>query len=97
MQKQVRALAVKNARDRRHRLRKATRPNRRQRLRDKREEADFPGYTTSFGSGNGDGNGSDGDHNFDLRQPTAVAREITFSLGKITVEEKIYVTFELMK
>jgi len=60
------------------------------------EEADTPGYTTGFGSGNGAGNGSDGDHNFDLRQPTTFAREITFSLGKITVEEKIYVTFELM-
>jgi len=61
------------------------------------EEADTPGYTTSFGSGNGDGNGSDGDDNFELHQPLAFAREMTFSLGKITVEEKIYITFELMR
>jgi hypothetical protein len=59
------------------------------------EEADTPGYTTSSFSGNADGRRRR--DSFDLRQPTAFAREITFSLGKITVEEKIYVTFELMK
>ena len=60
------------------------------------EEADTPGYTTSSFSGSGDGTG-EGSDSYDLRQPTAFAREITFSLGNITVEEKIYVTFELMK
>ena len=96
-QEQVRALAVKNARDRAVAYAKQLGQTVGNAYVIREEEADTPGYTTSFGSGNGDGNGSDSDDSFELHQPTAFAREITFSLGKITVEEKIYVTFELMR
>ena len=97
MQKQVRALAVKNARDRAVAYAKQLGQTVGNAYVIREEEADFPGYTNTIASGNGNGDGSEGTDSFDLRQPTAFAREIAFSLGKITVEEKIYVTFELMR
>lgn len=95
-QERVRALAVENARDRAAAYAKQLGQTIGKAYVIREEQADFPGYTTSStsASGTGDGNGSD---SFELRQPVAFGREITFALGKITVEEKIYVTFELMK
>jgi uncharacterized protein len=95
-QEQVRALAVKNARDRAVAYAKQLGQTVGNAYVIREEEADSPGYTNSTFSTNSNGTG-EGSDSFDLHQPTAFAREITFSLGKITVEEKIYVTFELMK
>jgi uncharacterized protein YggE len=95
-QERVRALAVENARDRAVAYAKQLGQTIGKAYVIREEEADFPGYTNGFGSGNGSG-GGEGNDSFDLRQPIAFGREITFALGKITVAEKIYVTFELMK
>ncbi len=94
-QEQVRTMAVKNAHDRAVAYAKQLGQTVGKAYVIREEEADFPGYTQSRGSGSGDGSGMGSDDNFELRQPTAFSREITFSLGKISVEEKIYVTFEL--
>lgn len=62
------------------------------------ENADTPGYTQSSGWGSGNGIGvDDGDVNMDKLENVGLLaiRDITFALGKIKVEEKIYVTFEL--
>ena len=59
------------------------------------EDADTPGYTTGYGSGSGDGAGMGDVNPGDLSVPSAYSREVTFALGKISVEDKIYVTFEL--
>jgi uncharacterized protein YggE len=62
------------------------------------ENADSPGYAQGFGSGGGAGDGVGSDVNMDrLASPALTIRDITFALGKIKVEEKIYVTFELNK
>ena len=59
------------------------------------EEADTPGYMTGYGSGSGAGAGAGDIETTDLSVPHAYSREVTFALGKIPVEDKIYVTFEL--
>lgn len=59
------------------------------------EDADTPGYTTGYGSGSGNGAGMGEAESGDLSVPSAYSREVTFALGKISVEDKIYVTFEL--
>ena len=60
------------------------------------ESADTPGYTSGFGSGNGDGSGSGDSSPGDLSVPNAYSSAVTFALGKITVSDKIYVTFVLL-
>ena len=60
------------------------------------EEADNPAlFGYSNGSGNGSGNGDPDAYIARLEAPTAFSTEVTFALGKISVEEKIYVIFEL--
>lgn len=60
------------------------------------EEGDLPTFGLSGGMGSGNGDGIGGSVETDrLEEPTAYSRVITFALGKIKVEEKIYVTFEL--
>jgi len=63
------------------------------------EGADTPGYSSGFGSGSGNGTG-DGDGWGDpagrIATPTnPFVSQITFALGQIVIEEKVYVTFEL--
>jgi uncharacterized protein YggE len=61
------------------------------------EEADQPAYDSRTFSGSGDGMGDAGVGGDSLEMPTAFGRTVTFALGKITVEEKIYVIFDLIK
>ena len=61
------------------------------------ENADTPGYTYGSGSGSGDGVGSGDSSPGDLSVPKAYSSAVTFALGKISVSDKIYVTFELLK
>lgn len=61
------------------------------------ESADTPGYTSGFGSGNGDGSGMGDGSPEGLAVPNAYSQAVTFALGKISVADKIYVTFELLK
>jgi uncharacterized protein YggE len=94
-EQQVRLLAVDNARQKAEAYAKRLGLNLGRAYVIREEEADTPGYTTGFGSGNGSGAGlGDGDTG-DLSVPNAYSREVTFALGKISVEDKIYVTFEL--
>lgn len=60
----------------------------------KAEDADQPGIVTGYGSG--DGSGSGNGVNAEWAEPQSpFARQVTFALGQITIEEKIYVTFKL--
>lgn len=92
---QVRTLAVKNARERAVAYAKQLGQTVGKAYVIREEEADFPGYTQGHGSGSGNGTDSGYADSFELKCPAAFSREITFSLGKISVAEKIFVTFEL--
>jgi uncharacterized protein len=98
-QEQVRASAVANARSRATAYAKQLGQNIGKAYVMREDGADDPAYFSArgsgFGNGNGDGNG-DGDI-ASLDMPNAYSREVTFALGKITVSEKIYVTFELQR
>jgi uncharacterized protein YggE len=59
------------------------------------EEADSPEYDRFSGSGNGTGNGDSGDIARIGETPKAFDQPVTFALGQISVEQKIYVLFEL--
>jgi uncharacterized protein len=59
------------------------------------ENADTPGYTTGYASGSGYGDPTGFFDKGNLSVPSAYSREVTFALGKISVADKIYVTFEL--
>jgi uncharacterized protein len=97
-QEQVRALAVKNARERAVAYAKQLGQTVGKAYVIREEEADTPGYSQGSGSGSGGGVGSgDDDYGSELSSPTAFSRSMTFALGKITVAEKVFVTFELMK
>lgn len=61
------------------------------------ENADTPGYTIGSGSGNGMGDGGGDSDPGDLSVPNAYSQAVTFALGKISVTDNIYVTFELLK
>lgn len=61
------------------------------------EEADTPGYTTGFGSGSGMGAGLGDGSPGDLSVPDAYSQAVTFAFGMISVSDKIYVTFELLR
>lgn len=61
------------------------------------ESADIPGYASVFGSGDGGGDGMGDNSPGDLSVPEAYSQTVTFALGKISVSDKIYVTFELLR
>jgi uncharacterized protein len=61
------------------------------------EEADQPGYATGYGSGSGNGSAGDGDSGEYSPDPKLYDRPVTIALGQITIEEKIYVIFELIR
>ena len=96
-QEQVRALAVKNARDRAVAYAKQLGQTVGAAYVIREEEADNPAYSGGTGSGNGDGDGSNEPELGDLSQPNAYDRVVSFALGKIKVEEKIFVIFDLVK
>jgi uncharacterized protein YggE len=98
-QEQVRATAVANARARASTYAKQLGQNIGKAYVIREDGADDPAYFSArgFGSGNGDGNGNGDLENPSLDLPNAYSREVTFALGKITVSEKIYVTFELLR
>lgn len=58
------------------------------------EDADQPGIVTGYGSGRGSGIG-DGNNAEWVEPQSPFARQVTFALGQIAIEEKIYVIFEL--
>ncbi len=61
------------------------------------EDADSPSFDTGSGSGNGSGTGSgSADQNGNIETPTnPFVSQVTFALGQIAIEEKVYVIFEL--
>jgi hypothetical protein len=93
-QEQVRAMAVKNAQSKASAYAKQLGQTIGKAYVIREEDADLPTFDNriGIGDGNGDGVGSGG---WEGEKPTAFGRQITFALGKIKVEEKIYVTFEL--
>jgi uncharacterized protein YggE len=95
-QQDVRSIAVKNAQSKAAAYAKQVGQTIGKAYLIREEEADLPTFGNSggIGSGNGDGIAPDSSTNR-LEAPTAFDRVITFALGKIKVEEKIYVTFEL--
>jgi uncharacterized protein len=98
-QEQVRAAAVANARSRAAAYAKQLGQTIGKAYVIREDGADDPAYFSARGYGNGSGNG-DGVAELDnpsLSLPNAFSREVTFALGKITVSEKIYVTFELQR
>ena len=74
MQKQVRALAVKNARDRATAYAKQLGQTVGKAYVIREEEADTPGYTTSSFSGNGNGTGKVATVSIYANQPPSPAR-----------------------
>jgi len=96
-QQQVRLLAVDNARAKAdaYAKRLGQKVGRAYVIRE--ESADTPGYTSGFGSGSGADVGSLENPAMDLSVPDAYSRAVTFALGKISVSDKIFVTFELIR
>ena len=98
-QEEIRAKTVKNAEDKAKLYAKQLSQTVGKAYVIREEMADYPystGYGSGYGTGDGNGNG-DEPTNATLAAPTAYDRMITFSIGKIKVEEKIYVMFELMR
>jgi uncharacterized protein YggE len=96
-EQQVRLLAVDNARAKADAYAKRLGQKVGRAYVVREEDADTPGYTTGFGSGNGDGVGRLDSPETDLSVPNAYSQAVTFALGKISVSDKIYVTFELLR
>jgi uncharacterized protein YggE len=96
-QEQVRALAVKNARDRAAAYAKQLGQTVGAAYVIREEEADNPAYNSGVGSGGGVGDGNGDSEIGDLSKPKAYDRIVSFALGKIKVEEKIFVIFDLVK
>jgi uncharacterized protein YggE len=95
-QEEARAKAVTNARDKATNYAKQLNQTVGKAYVIREEGADDPAYfNRGYGSGNGDGDGADNLDSPALTLPTAFGQPITFALGKIKIEEKIYVTFEL--
>jgi len=98
-QEQTRAAAVANARDRASAYAKQLGQSIGKAYVIREEDADNPanfgGVGNGWGNGNGTGAGDEGEPS--LKVPTAYRSEISFALGKITVSEKIFVTFELLR
>ena len=60
------------------------------------EEADSPSFDTGSGSGSGNGDAGDSGENGNIETPkNPFASQVTFALGQIDIEEKVYVIFEL--
>ncbi|MEP7213034.1 MAG: SIMPL domain-containing protein [Acidobacteriota bacterium] len=96
-EQQVRLLAVDNARAKADAYAKRLGQKLGRAYVIREESADTPGYTSGFGSGNGDGSGAGDSSPSDLSVPNAFSNAVTFALGKISVSDKLYVTFELLR
>lgn len=94
-QQQVRELAVDNARSKADAYAKRVGQKVGRAYVIREDGADTPGYITGTGNGWGDGNAAVDANPGDLSFPKAYSQPVTFALGKITVSDKIYVTFEL--
>lgn len=96
-QEEVRALAVRNARDRAAAYARQLGQSVGAAYVIREEEADNPSYNGGFGSGSGNGLGSGESDRGDLSTPSPYGSVISFALGKIKVEEKMYLIFDLVK
>ena len=97
-QEEVRAMAVKNAHDKAASYARQLGQTVGKAWVIREENGDYPtNFVQGFGSGNGNGSGSGDIAATDESPvtPPGLSREITFALGKIKIEEKIYVIFEL--
>lgn len=95
-QEQVRAMAVKNARDKAQLYASQLGQTVGRAYVIREEDADSPAYDTGSGSGSGIGNGvGSGDSEIAVAKPFAFDQTVTFALGQIDISEKVYVTFEL--
>ena len=98
-QEQVRAMAVKNAETKAQAYAQQLGQTIGKAYVIREENGDLPGFTPVQGSGNGNGSG-DGDAAPDkggkIETPkNPFVSPVTFALGQIMIEEKVYVTFEL--
>jgi uncharacterized protein len=93
-QEQVRTMAVKNAQSKALAYARELGQTVGKAYVIREEDADLPTFDNRIGIGDGNGDGV-GSGSWEEEKPTAFGRENTFALGKIKVEEKIYVTFEL--
>jgi uncharacterized protein YggE len=96
-QEQVRSMAVKNARAKASAYAAQLGQTIGRAYVIREEDADTPGYTSGTGSGSGRGSGTGyGDPNGKIETSTnPFVSQVTFALGQILIEEKVYVTFEL--
>ena len=96
-QEQVRAMAVKNAQVKAQAYAQRLGQTIGKAYVIREEDADSPSFGTGSGSGNGNGAGSgDLGDNGNIETPkNPFASQVTFALGQIDIEEKVYVIFEL--
>jgi uncharacterized protein YggE len=95
-QEQVRALAVKNAKDKAiaYAQQLGQRVGRAYSIRE--EGADYPSQSSFLGNGNGNGDGDAGGSDGDLfATPGRLNKTVTFAIGQIKIEETIYIIFTL--
>ncbi len=95
-QEQVRAMAVKNAqaKARSYAQQLGQTVGRAYVIRE--DGADSPSFDTGSGSGSGNGGGMGSAENGNIETPTnPFVNQVTFALGQIEIEEKVYVIFEL--
>lgn len=98
-QERVRAMAVKNAQTKAQAYAAQLGQTIGKAYVIREEGADSPSFDTGSGSGSGNGDGSGwGDPAGKIETPTnPFISQVTFALGQIDVEEKVYVIFELNK
>ena len=94
-QEQVRAMAIKNAQQKARAYAAQLGQTVGKAFLIREEGADQVGTGTGYGFGSGRGSG-DGDYSYSPDAKIAlISREITFALGQIKIEEKIYAAFQL--
>ncbi len=96
-QEQVRAIAVKNAQAKAQLYARQLGQTVGKAYVIREENADTPGYTSGTGSGNGNGDGVGvSGENGNIETPkNPFVSPVTFALGQILIEERVFVTFEL--
>ena len=95
-QEQVRAMAVKNARAKAQAYAQQLGQTIGKAYVIREDGADSPTFDTGSGSGYGNGDAGDSGENGNIEIPTnPFVSQVTFALGQIEIEEKVYVIFEL--
>ncbi len=96
-QEQVRAMAVKNAQAKAKAYAEQLGQTIGKAYVIREESADSPLFDTGIGSGygNGDGSGDSGENGNITTPKNPFTSQVTFALGQIAIEEKVYVIFEL--